>query len=198
MMSYNTEKDIIIIFVAILIVSVFVCLPCLVIYLFYFSKKTIKNRFKYRADLSPDEFYETFYRESGLPKDRVIDILNTIARQTRMPLNKLRPSDRFSMELSAPRSLGLEMDTYPLDLEDDLQDLIDLKSANIALEDLHTIDDCIRAMIALEAMEPPIQPLSKLDALKVWLIAFFAIAAVIALFVLVIRIATAVIDRLID
>ncbi|MEN4903522.1 hypothetical protein [Luteimonas sp. TWI1437] len=62
-----------------------------------------------REELSPDDFFNIYYKESGLEKVLVIELLEHAAHELGLPAGKLRPQDRFSVELAARR--GNEWDS---------------------------------------------------------------------------------------
>ncbi|KJR40630.1 membrane protein [Candidatus Magnetoovum chiemensis] len=143
-----------------------------------------------RERLTLDEIYDKFYKD--LPKEQVIELWHETERILEMPSGKLRPLDRFDVELG-DRMFKWQKD----DLEDELSILNDEKCADTG-NVLHTIDDYIRAMIALEAMETVITPSYKRKQVKLWFLGIFAIAYVLALCGFLVALAIAVIDRLID
>jgi len=53
-----------------------------------------------RAEMPPQEFYSTFYAESGIPKPIVLELLEEIAESIEMPISLIRPTDSFERELS--------------------------------------------------------------------------------------------------
>jgi len=55
-----------------------------------------------RESLSPSQFYEKFYAGSDMDRVLVEELLIHLAQELRFPVDKIRPGDRFSVEL-APR-----------------------------------------------------------------------------------------------
>ena len=53
-----------------------------------------------RDELSAPDFYAKYYLGSGLEQETVIELLKHVADELRLPAGKLRPTDRFSKELS--------------------------------------------------------------------------------------------------
>lgn len=53
-----------------------------------------------RDELSAPDFYAQFYLGAGLEQKTVIELLRHVADELRLPAGKLRPTDRFSKELS--------------------------------------------------------------------------------------------------
>ena len=52
-----------------------------------------------REDLSPEEFYDKYYISTGLERDLVIELLIHVSKEIGVPVEKLRPEDRFLVEL---------------------------------------------------------------------------------------------------
>lgn len=61
-----------------------------------------------RECLSPNDFFNSYYKESGLDRVLVIELLEHVVQELGLPAEKLRPDYRFSVEL-APRR-GSEWD----------------------------------------------------------------------------------------
>lgn len=66
------------------------------------------GRFSDRDDVSFDRFYAEHYEALGLDRERVKRALNDVAQAIDVPMTKLRPTDRFDVELAAER--GWEFD----------------------------------------------------------------------------------------
>lgn len=62
-----------------------------------------------RETLSLDQIYDRYYVESNLDRALVLELLNHVAQEMRIPVGKIRPGDRFSDELSPRR--GNEWDS---------------------------------------------------------------------------------------
>lgn len=56
-----------------------------------------------REALSGAEFYDWFYLDSGIAPDQVEEILQLVASELRVDVRKLRPADRFAVELTPGR-----------------------------------------------------------------------------------------------
>lgn len=65
-------------------------------------------RFSDREDVSFDRFYSEHYEALGFDRERVRGALNDVAQAIDVPTTKLRPTDRFDVELAAER--GWEFD----------------------------------------------------------------------------------------
>jgi hypothetical protein len=106
-----------------------------------------KRRLAEREDIEPDRFYSLFYDSSALPKKIVIQILETIATATEMPINKLRPQDRFDRELKPVK--GWEFDDGINLLSVETKKLLEKNRVQIDLTEIKTIDDYIRHIAPL-------------------------------------------------
>lgn len=62
--------------------------------------KRRRVRFANREVLSMDAIYERFFGSKGLPKEAVVELWNEVARPLGIDPGRLRPTDRFDMELS--------------------------------------------------------------------------------------------------
>lgn len=96
-----------------------------------------------RECLSPTRFFDVYYKDSGLDKALVVEILEHVAHELRLPVEKLRPSDRFSVEL-AP-SKGSEWDSGYGILLYELSSLAKKRKLRDAMK-IDSIDDYLRAM----------------------------------------------------
>lgn len=99
-----------------------------------------------RSELNDDEFFKVFYENSGFEKDLVIELLGLVASEIRVPSGKLRPTDRFNVELSPGRwndfDSGFAMLMHELDAM--------AKKRGMRIEQpISTVDEYIRAMASL-------------------------------------------------
>lgn len=99
-----------------------------------------------RDDLTEYEFYSRYYDGQGIEKVVVAEILNHIACELSLPASKLRPSDRFSIEL-APQK-GSAWDSGYGILIYEIKRLATKKNVRIDNK-VETIDDCIRLLSML-------------------------------------------------
>ncbi|MCI0551868.1 MAG: hypothetical protein L0287_13010 [Anaerolineae bacterium] len=110
-----------------------------------FRKK--RERIEPRADMNPEEFYATYYAQTGIPKRVVTETLEQIAKATGIPLTKLRPSDNFNKEL-APMQ-GWEFGDGIVEIDWLLQRK--MKDAGVTEKiEINTIDELIRYLAELE------------------------------------------------
>lgn len=96
-----------------------------------------------REGLSQDVFYEIYYKSSGLDKVLVSELLEHVAQELGLPIEKLRPTDRFSVEL-AP-SKGNDWDSGYGILLYELNRLAKKRGQKIQGK-IDSIDDYLRAM----------------------------------------------------
>jgi len=66
------------------------------------------RRLSSREDLSFDLLYEERYRALGFDPEKVRKALNDVALAIDIPASKLRPTDRFDVELAAERGWGFD------------------------------------------------------------------------------------------
>lgn len=96
-----------------------------------------------RESMSADVFFNSYYKDSGLDHALVIELLEHVAHELNLPVEKLRPTDRFSVEL-APRQ-GNEWDSGYGILLYELSRLA--KKRGLAIQGkIDSIDDYLRAM----------------------------------------------------
>ncbi|CAM4127898.1 hypothetical protein LRM36_07095 [Stenotrophomonas maltophilia] len=106
----------------------------------------MKDKLREREALSPTGFYDRYYAESGLDRETVVELLEHVAGELRLPSGKLRPGDRFSKELSPGEAHGWDSGYGVLIFE--LQSLA--KKRGIAVDRrVDSLDDYIRIMAGL-------------------------------------------------
>lgn len=101
------------------------------------------SRFPARALLDPGELWRDFYRESDVSLESVETALRLVSEATTVPAGKIRPTDRFAVELAPER--GWEFD-------DGLAEIawyVESKSKGSS-EGLETVDDLIHLLDRLE------------------------------------------------
>lgn len=97
-----------------------------------------------RESLDDERFYNQYYANSTLPKSLVVELRHEVADALKVPVQKLRPDDRF----------GKDIGTYWI-ISDNL-DMLAVKGRNRAkalgrvvdLQKLNTVDDYIRCFAA--------------------------------------------------
>jgi len=62
-----------------------------------------------RESLTPDQVFDRYYATSHLKRDLVVELLNHVAKELSLPVDKLLPGDRFAIELAEGR--GNEWDS---------------------------------------------------------------------------------------
>ncbi len=118
----------------------------------------INDKFENREELTYDEFYERFYRDSEIPREVIIEILRSIEKHYPLPVGRLRPQDRFDKELAEDQRLiitssysedFLEENYYTFDEEARMKG-IDLEKE---LMELESIDDYVRTIASVRQGE---------------------------------------------
>jgi hypothetical protein len=141
-------------------VAVFIAVMLLAILLLALGyRKMIREkhgRVADRSSMSLDEFYTTYYEDSGLPKEAVARVLLEVASEVDMPAGKLRPSDRFSVELR-PIS-GWEFDDGTGLLSSKLERLLRRAGAAVNTGSMRTLDDYIRGYLSVDPQPPQPEP----------------------------------------
>jgi len=98
-----------------------------------------------RDDMRPDAIYDIYYAGSGLDRETVIMLLVHVAQELNLVVERLRPSDRFFVEL---KDICSEWDSVGI-LFWEVGSLA--KKRKVRIENpIETIDDYIRAMHALD------------------------------------------------
>ncbi len=106
----------------------------------------MKDKLREREALSPTDFYDQYYTRSGLDKETVVELLEHVADELRLPSGKLRPEDRFSEELSPGEDHGWDSGYGVLIFE--LQSLA--KKRGVAVDRrVDSLDDYIRIMAGI-------------------------------------------------
>jgi len=70
---------------------------------FWQARKGKMSRFADRDDLSLHQIYHSHFSETGVPEKRFVELWTELSRVLEIPAGKLRPSDRFDVELSPPK-----------------------------------------------------------------------------------------------
>lgn len=116
--------------------------------LFIFSGSGLKRRkiarLGSRPALSPTEFYQNFYAESGLSQSSVIEILDHVTNCTGIPIELLRPQDRLQVELAPIKfwELGFNF----LELKMALHQAEEKAGRILDYRYIRTLDDYIRVL----------------------------------------------------
>ena len=58
-------------------------------------ERGVLQRFKGRENLSFDELFEQYFRRVGLPRDEVLECLQLLGSEYRVPIGVLRPDDKL-------------------------------------------------------------------------------------------------------
>jgi acyl carrier protein len=110
-------------------------------------KKDDKNReaeinkiFEGRNKLTPDEFYEKYYSDKGIPKYIIIDILKLLEAELETDLSRLMPDDDFSKNL---RYL-FEFDSMAdVEIIESIENKFSLNISDTEAESIKTINDLV-------------------------------------------------------
>jgi hypothetical protein len=123
---------------------VFLAICAVVLALTAAMVKQKRRRFADRKEYQPSNLYRTFFCASQLTEAEVFAVLEQISRATDMQLGKLRPSDRFAVELRPER--GWEFDDALGLLPECLQGRFGGDASDYVIERNRTIDDLMRAV----------------------------------------------------
>lgn len=96
-----------------------------------------------RESITAEEIFEQYYATSGMDKELVVELLLHISAELRIPVDKLRPSDRFAFELEPTK--GNEWDSGYGVLLFELNRRAKKKKKELSAP-IATIDDYIVAM----------------------------------------------------
>lgn len=96
------------------------------------------KRLSHRPELSLQEFWEQFYRDSGIPPSLLSEALRVIEEATAVPRGQLRPQDRFAEELAPEK--GWEFDDGLAELRWELEARGKSRESMVL-----TVDEFIRA-----------------------------------------------------
>jgi hypothetical protein len=114
------------------------------------AKRKRRVRFQDRPEITEDEFFSMYYKESGIAKEIVSDVLRRIANATEISALKIRPSDRFDRELAPVK--GWEYGDGLAEISWFVKDK--KKEARVRESvQLHTVDDLIRYVARLETQK---------------------------------------------
>jgi hypothetical protein len=91
-----------------------------------------------RETLSEDVIYDRFFRDSGIPREQIVEVWNLVARAVGLPPGKLRPDDRFGETIG---SCGLT-DTSIEALQDEVNKRLP-PNEDGAMEDFVTVADFV-------------------------------------------------------
>jgi hypothetical protein len=104
----------------------------------WYPRYAKRRVFDSRPSVSIDKIYEQFYSDSGLSKQNVENWWRQVANILSLPADKLRPTDRFGIELGPYRGIDDEMG----DLEKIIADLVDRNK--LKSQRFNTLDDLIK------------------------------------------------------
>jgi hypothetical protein len=110
--------------------------------------------------LSMDDFCSRFYSGEDLPRERILDVLRDLSEALEIPAGKLRPSDRFLVELAPLKSTWGSMDDTDFSVMLLTKRLEKKYGVPIDMKTIKTIDDYIRAACSLPS-DPRVMPIAK-------------------------------------
>ena len=117
-----------------------------------------KDRVKHLGErqlLSMDDFCSQFYSGEELPRERILDVLKDLSEALEIPAGKLRPSDRFLIELAPLKNTWGSVDDTDFSLMLLTKRLEKQCGVPIDMKTVKTIDDYIRAACSLQHDQQP-------------------------------------------
>jgi len=107
-------------------------------------------RFQGRSDMNEEEFFSAYYKEAGIVKETVFEVLRQVADATEIPATRIRPSDRFDRELAPVK--GWEFGDGIVEISWFVKR--EMKKAGVHKPaQLQTVDDLIRYVARLETQK---------------------------------------------
>lgn len=126
---------------------------CVLAYLFFAERRAKQKReaaFHNRSDMTEEEFFLTYYKDTKIKKETISDVLKVVSDATEIPVMKIRPSDRFDREFALAR--GFDFD----DGISEISRFLKSKMSQMGITEtpkLYTVDDLIRYVAQLEIQE---------------------------------------------
>jgi acyl carrier protein len=100
----------------------------------------IDKIFEGRIKLTPDEFYEEYYNDKGIPKYIILDILKLLEDELEADLSRLIPDDDFSKNL---RYL-FEFDSMAdVEIIESIESKFSITISDTEAENIKTINDLV-------------------------------------------------------
>lgn len=112
-----------------------------------------------RELLSMDDFCSRFYSGEDLPRERILDVLQDLSEALEIPAGKLRPNDRFLVELAPLKNTWGSIDDTDFSLMLLTKRLEKKYGVPIDMKAVKTIDDYIRAASSLPS-DPRVIPIA--------------------------------------
>lgn len=104
------------------------------------QRKKIESAFQGRIPLSPEGFYESFFRDQGIPFEVVAGVRQVLEEQLGIDLSRLQSSDDFSTNLS----FLLEFDSLAdVEIICSLEERFGIKISDDEAAAAHTVSDLI-------------------------------------------------------
>lgn len=104
------------------------------------------RRLNMRESLAISDLYARYYATSGLSEVAVADTWREIATTLKVPVEKLRPSDKFGVDVGTYLGMSVELDT----LSEKGAERARQRGLDVQLERLATVDDYVRALASRE------------------------------------------------
>jgi hypothetical protein len=93
-----------------------------------------------RDSLDDEAFYARYYADSHLPKALVGQLRREVAETLKVPAAKLRPNDRFGMQIGVHWIISDDLDA----LADKGRNRAKALGLEVDLSNIHTLDEYIR------------------------------------------------------
>jgi predicted small integral membrane protein len=106
------------------------------------ASKGRRRGLKGRRELTLGEIYESYYADSSISRDLVGQALEEISEELSVPLGKLRPEDRFDVELGP--TPGWEYDDDVSDVMAHARRRLADSHASQDVSSVRTVDDYVR------------------------------------------------------
>lgn len=103
-------------------------------------KKKKRMRFSDRQSISLDQFYDNYYKNTDIAKDTVRKVLLLVSSSTDIPMEKIRPSDRFDDDLKPIE--GWEFDDGLHEISWEIKEILN-RNANKKMPNIETVDELI-------------------------------------------------------
>ncbi len=106
--------------------------------------RALTRRLAGREEIDIESQIAGRYRSQNIDPDRAADLWRSIADCYAVPAGKLRPDDRFAQELNTKRLFTVDDENSSVNLL--ISHQIAALGFAVEISQLHTLDDCIRAL----------------------------------------------------
>ncbi len=114
----------------------------------WMGRRLKQRRVAQRPRLAPEDFFQSYYADSGLAREVVLLLLRDLERATGIPAGLLRPADHLWDGATLDESLYDSLQA--IELETALDELRELTGRRLKVADLETVDVYIRTLGPLE------------------------------------------------